>query len=586
MMKLPFFQPFLRTGFQVTLCFPITLTAALLYGMCTGSASAHDTPPQHTTACQTTQPDGACRTAEYRCPSADDMQWLFTNTDMPSPSGIIQASFVTPKTAASPVFHSASRNAAQPAANGLTPHCKPCEAAISSPLPPPPSLQSPPIKQKGNIPPAPTLSSTKNPNITGVSQDSDGSEYGQDDTVIRIAPVVNEDDSPVLQMADKQVQPPKPPQELPPPASEPDKSVASPECPQPSAASAANSADLLPQQQKAGGNVFKKDIFSDNTFSNDSDIAKNDIFKKRVYIAPDMIGAFTPLPQQNFEDSGRYSGSRMGLPNMLLSRPNITEHFNAAVQNRIWADYRHWNDADPIPDIAGYKNKGIEQFTFGLEKKFAEVASVEFRVPLLYRYASFSAAGLEDETAVELGNITAFLKGVIKKTKRSTLTGGIGATFPTAKDYWSTNSRLSNELYYLVSFIGLQWHPNETAFGHLIAEWDTPLNENKLQGTNLDGQQVIRTGIQLGHWIYQCEPCRLGAFAEADYTVVTGGSAGVSDGTITVNTLRSRSHTLTGAAGLSAVFNKMTVTNSVIVPLEHSGQLLSIGYNLSLKRVF
>jgi hypothetical protein len=485
----------------------------------------------------------------YRQTDKSDVQWTFSDAEMPGPSAVVQVGFVSAKRANHP-----QRAEIAVSNNGLTPHCKPC-----TPITPP---QFKPIKA---IPPAPTLSTAKT-NITGVSQD----EPESNDSVIRIAPAVSEEDSPVVLMAEKQINPPpQPPKELLPKAlSAEDNTV-------PETAAVPSGSDSVPANT-AGS--LSADLFTPHQEFSGSFTAQP---KQYVYVAADMVGGLTAMPQQRTKD-----GNRFFLPNMLASRPNVTEHFNAAVQNRIWADYRHWNNNDAVQSAAGYKNRGSEQFSFGLERKLGEAVSIEVRVPLLCRFASVPLNGQEDEKVAELGNITAFLKSVIRKTKCWTATGGIGVAVPTAKDYWSTGSRLSNELYYLVSFVGLQWHPKEASFGHIVIEADVPLNENKLAGKSLDGQQVIRAGVQLGHWIYQCEPCRLGAFAEADYAVITDGSAGVSAGTITVSALRSRSHTLTGTAGLSAVFNRLTITNAVILPLEHTGQSFSAGYNLSLNRCF
>jgi hypothetical protein len=271
---------------------------------------------------------------------------------------------------------------------------------------------------------------------------------------------------------------------------------------------------------------------------------------------------------------------------VLLSRPNITEHFNASVQSRFWADYRHWNT-----DFTAYNgtetNKGSDHFSFGLEKKMTDIMSLEVRIPLLCGLASVPTDDNTGDTVAELGNISVFAKTTLRKKKYWELAGGIGVSFPSAKDYWSADGdRLSNNAYSLIPFLGLQWHPNKTTFGHFVVQADVPLDKNKLNGQPFDSPQVIRSGVQLGHWMFQSEQCRLGAFGEVNYAVVTDDTAGVWGRYLTVSPLRAGQHTLTGNVGVSTVFNKLTITNAVILPLEHTGQSFSVGYNLSVNRGF
>ena len=146
----------------------------------------------------------------------------------------------------------------------------------------------------------------------------------------------------------------------------------------------------------------------------------------------------------------------------------------------------------------------------------------------------------------------------------------------------------------MVSFLGAQWHPNNRTFGHFVVQTDLPIEKNELiAGRNqkiIDGQQVIRTGIQLGRWIYRVDDgkrsCRLGAFAEVNYAVVTDGSPRYELNNTHVSKFDSRKSTLTAAVGVPMVFGKLTCTNSVILPISGSNRPFDAGYSISLSRLF
>ena len=207
--------------------------------------------------------------------------------------------------------------------------------------------------------------------------------------------------------------------------------------------------------------------------------------------------------------------------------------------------------------------------------------------------SSLTASG--PTTSAELGNVSALLKQVLTQNARWTISGGIGTTLPTAEDCRSPIGRLKNELYYLVSFFGVQWHPNRDTFGHFVVQADMPIEKNELVLLGLDpikveGQQVIRTGVQLGRWIYRNDcskrACRLGSFVEIDYAVVIDGTPEYGSNAVYVSALDSRKSTLTAAVGMPMMFGKLTCTNSVILPISGSSHPFSVGYNFSMVRQF
>jgi hypothetical protein len=314
---------------------------------------------------------------------------------------------------------------------------------------------------------------------------------------------------------------------------------------------------------------------------------------RSAFYVPDMVGSSAWLA--GYSVGTEFSGlqSQFTLPTMLLTRPNATEHFSADVQNRLWADYRHWNNAVS----RGQESRAVEQFSFGLEKQILRNSSVELRVPMIYQFGS---GGNGAAASVELGNILVFAKQVFRQRARWTISGGIGSSVPTAENWRpGGGAQLKNNGYYLVSFLGMQWHPNNTTFGHFLMQADLPVAKHELvfgdESVKVSGQQIIRSSAQLGRWIYRADQgnqsCRLGIFAEFDYAVVTKGSEyreaiNNSGDMVYVNAFGAHKSTFTAAVGMPMVFGRLTCTNAVILPMSGNDRPFSVGYNFSLSRQF
>ncbi|GHT20844.1 hypothetical protein FACS189419_00760 [Planctomycetales bacterium] len=489
---------------------------------------------------------------EYRKPSESDLLWLTNISNDAAGSKIVQVSFQSPK---------------KP--DQISDFKEPVPLKICSPCVP---VNLPKLKPKQDIPPAPELS-VKTPKIYGVSREEDS----ENEAVISIKTVAEEDEAPVLQMSREKLLPPLPPKELPPPETD------SEALPQPK---------ILPYQetQPRKNTPFPPETSYDNLFQPKQYNVYTPPEKPSVF-APDAVGSASPLPEQFLYRSS--SGSWFSVPNLLLSRPNVTEHFNAETQNRFFADYRHWNNAACLNG----NSQAVEQFTFGLEKRLSNYLSVELRCPLFGQYGSEQTAGGANpryETDLEAGNVSLFIKSVLRRTKRWILTGGIGVSLPTAEDARLDNAALENRLYYLAPFMGVQYRPNRDTFVQFVIQSDTPLSKNKLHfnadSVKVDGQAVLRTGIQLGHWLVRNDDCRLGYFAEINYLTATESSFSHSAGTAAnyalLSPVRAGEYTLSGTLGIPVVFGKVTMTNAVILPLTSDGRSFSAGYNFSLTGTF
>jgi len=471
----------------------------------------------------------------YRTPNETDLQWLLGDESAPpSPTDIVQVGFQTPSNTA------------------LVPHCEPCK---------PTHVPEP------SIPPAPKVLSN-NP-MTGIRPDTEG--------VVSISPMVTDSATPVVQMATER---------LPPPSTIPTEK---------NDAAKVSVTERLPLPTPSETNFFETP-YSLTPLAEEGFTCKSTrtSHKKAPFGVPDMIGGSSWLPGYGIGANIGTASMDLVQPNMLLSRPNVVEHFNADANNRIWADYRHWNNAVSMGDSSGViESRAVDQFSFGLEKRLLRGTSLELRVPLFAQFASKMRANDMTATAVELGNVSAFLKQVLAKTARWTVAGGIGATLPTAEDWRAPGNavRLNNKLYSLTSFLGVQWHPNHDLFGHFVLQADVPIEKNELifgsDRCHVEGQQMVHTAFQLGRWIYRNDcskrACRLGSFVEVDYAIITKGTSQYGN-VVYARALNARKSTLTAAVGIPMMFGNLTCTNSVILPI--SGSPFSVGYNFSMVQQF
>ena len=518
----------------------------------------------------------------YRAPSEADLQWLRGNTTALIPcvaetSEIVQTAYI-------PTQH----------VRTFVPNADPCR---------PVGLPEP------SIPPAPTASPNKK--NTGLVAEEEG--------VVNITSTVPDAATPVVQMSGERLAPPaEVPREpdivamlpdtverLPildnrehclniPPCVAVDTCSRNDSCSDPfgelscGRSNGTNDCCTCFTCLVCGGHSQHRDNHCNASDDTDCNTPLNQMCKSDVIVfgVPDMIGGSAWL-------TGTHVGAGSSIfasPTMLISRPNVAEHFNASVQNRIWADYRHWNNAVSF----NQQSRAVDQYSFGLEKKIGRRNSIELRVPLLYQYESTQSSGT-GTAAVELGNTSVFAKRVLKHGTRWTFSGGVGASLPTAENWRQGTDVLKNDAYYLVSFLGAQWHPTCSTFGHIIVQSDMPIEKNELisgsERVKVDGQQVIRTGVQLGHWIYRADhgkrPCRFGAFAEVDYAVVTDRSVYqfVASDPIYVSA-DSRKSTLSAAVGMPMVFGNLTCTNALILPVMGNNHSFSAAYTFSLSRQF
>ncbi|MBL9165677.1 MAG: hypothetical protein JNL18_23340 [Planctomycetaceae bacterium] len=141
-------------------------------------------------------------------------------------------------------------------------------------------------------------------------------------------------------------------------------------------------------------------------------------------------------------------------PSLSCSRLNISENNTAIPVDRAYFSYRHYENAAQLRLFQFADSFDVDQFTAGYERTFWEgMASVELRAPLEARLRSdFVSAIVVDppgpegtadlvvplgsggETQLEAGNLSIILKAKLVEQDRFLLSGGLGATLPTASD--------------------------------------------------------------------------------------------------------------------------------------------------------
>ncbi|MDR2441271.1 MAG: hypothetical protein LBE12_18065 [Planctomycetaceae bacterium] len=290
------------------------------------------------------------------------------------------------------------------------------------------------------------------------------------------------------------------------------------------------------------------------------------------------------------------------VPTLLLSRLNLAEHFNAEIKKRIWFDYRQLNNATSINATNFRNSRAVNQFTFGFETCLSTCSSIEVRVPFFEQFTS-KQLGLPNNqsagSATELGNLSLIFKYLLLRSNEFTFSGGLGVVFPTAENWRLSNAMLKNKAYYLVPYLGLQWHPSENLFGHFLVQTDISVSENELRfnnnKVNINESTIVRLSWQLGRWFYRNElgsySCRLGGFLELDWTITTDHAdnrkiADNDEDNVFVSSTANKPKPLNIVMGLPVMFGQLTITNAVILPITNNNRSFSAGYDFSLSRCF
>ena len=243
------------------------------------------------------------------------------------------------------------------------------------------------------------------------------------------------------------------------------------------------------------------------------------------------------------------------------SRLNIAENNSPVAADRVFVNYRHFENATDINvlsfgTVGGRNSLNVDTFTFGVEKRFTDISSFEFRLPVSEQLTSNVAiaqtAGqqiaipLSDRNA-RVGNLGMIYKLALLSSDDWYFSSGMALNLPTAPDVrvqytvndpqfpiinavgqlgqtvnlnYRLNTLASNETVNLSPFFSAYWQPQSRLYGLGFVQVDTPLNQSTVQtngATIINGQQVfafnttnqvnqqtlLRCNLGMGAWLWK-----------------------------------------------------------------------------------
>lgn len=242
---------------------------------------------------------------------------------------------------------------------------------------------------------------------------------------------------------------------------------------------------------------------------------------------PSFLGDF-------FGGPGSQVGPISGKPTVGLQRPvmqpttstvgimKLAENTSPLPRDRVFLSYNYFSD---VPLTAQGVN--VNRFTPGLEKTFFNGnASVEIRAPLAATLGSSTVLDSQGNAhysldQVEFGNLTTYFKALLWRDETIAFSGGLGVGAPTASDtvirnqVGSTISRISNEAWHLMPFVGGIYTPDDRWYAQTFLQFDVGANGNSVYSqTSLTRPGVARDGALYdptylffslggGYWLYQ-----------------------------------------------------------------------------------
>ncbi len=200
-------------------------------------------------------------------------------------------------------------------------------------------------------------------------------------------------------------------------------------------------------------------------------------------------------------------------------RFKIAENNSPIPVDRVFFNYNHFQDA--LQTASGSRGN-LDRFTFGVEKTFfCGRCSAELRVPFASGLNSDQSYALGSPlTGTEFGNISFALKGIVRQTKTTVLSVGLGMVFPTGDDGRVIDednevlTMVKNEAFHLQPFVGYLWTPGPCWFLEAFAQLDFDTNGNGVvrpAGANnslqrvgvLQDQNLAMLDLTVGRWIYR-----------------------------------------------------------------------------------
>ncbi len=296
---------------------------------------------------------------------------------------------------------------------------------------------------------------------------------------------------------------------------------------------------------------------------------------------PYMVGDTPQGAAADFKLAGSANVS-IQHPSFGSSRLNVAENESPVVADRVYVNYRHFNNATNVGFFPGAPNAAgnsldINAWTLGIERKFTDYSSLEFRLPIVSQLTStptFSQTSIQNtalplnDTNVTIGNLGLLFKLAVLQTDSWYWTAGTALNLPTAptvrvqtvindEKYRAfnpltgqpigdtgvplrllMNTSVRNETVNLTPFLAGAWRPNDTLFSIGFLQLDVPLNESRISATGTSGsngqvgpialqgqvaqQVLLRSNLSLGTWLWKNDHDRIfqscALFGEMHYT--------------------------------------------------------------------
>ncbi|MDR2117689.1 MAG: hypothetical protein LBP87_15030 [Planctomycetaceae bacterium] len=205
-----------------------------------------------------------------------------------------------------------------------------------------------------------------------------------------------------------------------------------------------------------------------------------------------------------------------------LGRQKITENMTPFPTDRLIFDYSFFHNV-PIP----YRRMSVNRYTMGFEKTFLDKNfSFEMRLPLA---ATLDHNIYTDNSnklhVLQVGDMTMILKYLLFRSKKITMTLGLGISVPLAEDthlYDAVTNRevirRQNESCHLMPYVGLLYFPfqNERTFFQAYFQVDGTVNGDSAYVADIlsADQKMISLGkifdrtfsytsLSLGYWLYR-----------------------------------------------------------------------------------
>lgn len=285
---------------------------------------------------------------------------------------------------------------------------------------------------------------------------------------------------------------------------------------------------------------------------------------------PAMIGDTTAGGCGVLRLNGGLPVASVAHPTFACSRINIAENNSPELRDRFYVSYRYFNEAStisvfPESPTGGESIPDIHRTTIGIERKIADVLSVELRLPINHQLSSdltfTQQTGLGatdpprislplDDREISFGNIGLIFKTLLWQDDRRLISGGIAINFPTSPDVklqgfidddrfvigdptgtlpnfttavdFSFDATVRNTLYTLSPFLAITNALNDRWFVQGFAQWDAPLTPLKGSVTSsfalpdlpffaadvndageIEIQDLMRLNIGVGRYLYR-----------------------------------------------------------------------------------